>query len=86
MDKTNGVAVVAIVVVLGIQIARVEVQVVSIRRFIGRTRPIVAVGAGVVDIRRIAVARSRQDRNRIKQSLLEHMGNGRGVLFSARMD
>lgn len=61
-DETHRVTVVPIVVV-HVEIARIEVQVATVVRIarIERTRPVVAVGTRIVETRPIAVARSREE-------------------------
>ena len=54
-------AVVAVVVVAGIDIAAIEVEVVRVVAIVVRTRPIVAVRADIVHRRTIAVACGRQE-------------------------
>ena len=61
-DTADGVAVVAVVVVLPIHVATVEVQVVGVLPIISvkRTRPIVTVIAYVFDTAIVTVASSRE--------------------------
>ena len=72
-------AVVAIVVVLRIDIAAIEVQVTAVRTAVERTWPVVAVGAAIVVRRAIEVAGSRQEQGtaKIKDDHLLYTGGAR---------
>lgn len=59
--QTDGEAVVTAVAVLAIEIVRVEAHAVRIRGTLRSRRPIVAVGADIIDGQTIAVARGRQE-------------------------
>ena len=64
-DGANSVTVVAVVVVVPVRVARIEVQVVGVVR-VRRTlcgRPVVAVRAGAVEAAIPAAARRRQEDN-----------------------
>ena len=60
-DKADRLTVVAVVVVVGVDVVRVEVQVPRVVRAVGRRRPIVAVVANIVDIRTVAVTGSGKE-------------------------
>ena len=51
----------AVVPILRIQVRIVEVHVVRVVTIVVRSRPVVAVGTDVVDIRPVTPARSRQE-------------------------
>ena len=59
--ETDGLTVVAVVVVLRIEVVRIEVEVVRVVRVVWRSRPVVTVRTHIVNIRAVAVARSRQE-------------------------
>ena len=60
-NQADRFTIVAVVVVRGIEIARIEVQVVRVVAIVVRGRPIVAVGTDIVDRSSIAVAGSRKE-------------------------
>jgi len=55
-DQANGLTVVAVVVV-HVGVVAVEVEVVRVVRVVRRRGPVVAVVAGIVDIRTVAITR-----------------------------
>ena len=73
-DGANALAVVAVVVVR-VDIAGIEVQVVSVVAIarIERTRPIVAVATCIVEARIVAITGSRQKPEIIRQSSDENV-------------
>ncbi len=64
--RTNRELDVAVVVVVRVDVARVEVDVPRVVGVVGGRRPVVAVGPRVVDIRAVAVTRSRKEKIRLQ--------------------
>ena len=64
--RTNRELDVAVVVVVRVDVVRVEVQVEPVVRIVLRGRPVVAVVAKVVDIATVAVTRGRKEKNRLQ--------------------
>ena len=60
-NQTHRLTVVAVVVVVGVEVAVVEVHVPRIVGIVVRRRPVVAVGTDIVDRSPVPVAGSRQE-------------------------
>ena len=63
---TDRVTVTLIVVVLGVDVGRIEVQVVRVVIIVGSRRPKVAVATDIVDTLAVRVARKREGRVRFR--------------------